>query len=63
MYGDRKFNFIGKCNYWKYLAYVWSKKHKLYLELVYDPDKKGFFSLSKKVTTSDYLIGDIVKVS
>jgi hypothetical protein len=31
--------------------------------LVYDPDKKGFFSLSKKATTSDYFVGDIVKVS
>lgn len=29
-------------------------KHCLYLELVFDPNKKGFFSVSKKETTTDY---------
>jgi hypothetical protein len=62
-YGDRKFNLVGKCNVYIKVAYYWSVKHCLYLELTFDPDKKGFFSVGKKDRTSDYFEGTLLKVT
>lgn len=33
------------------------------MELIFDPDKKGFFSVGKKETPSDYFEGNLVEVS
>ena len=43
------------------LDFVWSKKHRLFLDISIDPGKKGFFS--KKEHPSDYMEGEIKEVS
>lgn len=53
--GDRKLNLVDK-------AFYWSPNRDLMLEVVYNPDKKGFLSFGKQKTPTDYFQGVIKKV-
>ena len=55
-FGDRKLNLVGK-------GYFWSPNQNIVLELSYNPNKKGFFSLGKAETPSDYFEGTLKKVT
>lgn len=58
-HGDRKFNFVGKCNYLSTAAYYWVASSNLVLELTFDPYRKGFFSVGKQQQPCDYFEGII----
>ena len=54
-FGDRKLNLLGK-------GFFWSPNKELMLEISYNPNKKGFFSVGKQTTPADYFIGTVKKV-
>lgn len=45
-----------------YSAYYWMEKTNLVLEIVFDPNKKGFFSIGKQEKPSDYFEGVLYEV-
>jgi hypothetical protein len=61
-YGDRKFNMVGKGNCLWNLAFYWIEKKNIFVELAYNPSKKGFFSMGKQENPSDYFEGCVVEV-
>jgi hypothetical protein len=61
-YGSRKFNIIGKCKCKTIAAYYWIKSEGLFLELVFNPTKKGFFSVGKQSQPIDYFEGTLYHV-
>ena len=61
-YGDRKFNMVGKGKNALILAYYWVQKTNYFVELIYNPNKKGLFSIGKQENPSDYFEGTVVEV-
>lgn len=45
-----------------FLAFYWIKSEQLFLELTFNPAKKGFFSVGKQEQPVDYFEGYICKV-
>ena len=48
--------------FWSHSAYYWIEKLNVVLEIVFDPYKKGFFSVGKALEPSDYYEGTIWEV-
>ena len=44
------------------VAYYWIEKESMFIEIVFDPFKKSFFSVGKQNKPSDYFEGQILIV-
>lgn len=52
----------GNVKFTIYLAYYWSRKSGLFLELIFNPTGKGFFSIGKQAQPVDYFEGTVCRV-
>lgn len=56
MMGQRTFNQSG-------VLLAWDLKNKLFGQVTYNPDKKGFFSFKKQASSEDFYKGGVYRVT
>jgi hypothetical protein len=62
-FGERKFLFTGKSIFLRYIGYFYDDVDGLFLELAFNPYKKGMLSFGKQSHPSDWVEGSILKIT